>query len=92
LEDLVVNYDGTVRNAIREVVEFTYGADGLDPIFMEIKNKPVDLQRQLMHLRAQFPFRDEKPIKGEDVVSHATTLFATSDFTDSRADFKKECL
>lgn len=34
LEDLVVHYDGSVRNAIGEIVEFIYGGDGLDPVFM----------------------------------------------------------
>lgn len=92
LEDLVVHYDGTVRNAIGEVVEFTYGADGLDPVYMEIKDKPVDLPRQLMHVRACFPFRDETPIKGHEVIPIAERLLQSPDFSDAREDFKKEAL
>jgi len=35
LEDLIVGYDGTVRNALGEVVQFLYGEDGLDPAQLE---------------------------------------------------------
>lgn len=35
LEDLVVHYDGSVRNAEGDVVQINYGCDGLDPTYME---------------------------------------------------------
>lgn len=54
LEDLVVHYDMTVRNATGEVVEFRYGSDGLDPSYMEAKDRPVDLARVLMDVRAKY--------------------------------------
>lgn len=92
LEDLVVHYDGSVRNAIGEIVEFTYGGDGLDPVFMEVKDRPVDLQRQLMHNRAMRPFRDEPVLTGNELVPTAERLLATEAFGDARADFRKECL
>lgn len=92
LEDLVVHYDGTVRNAIGEVVEFTYGGDGLDPVYMEIKDKPVDLPRQLMHTRACFPFRDETAVKGHEIVPIAEKMLQSPNFSDARIDFKKEVL
>lgn len=68
LEDLVVHYDGSVRNAIGEIVEFIYGGDGLDPVYMEIKDKPVDMHRQLMHLCAKHPCRDERALKGSEII------------------------
>lgn len=37
LEDLVVHYDGSVRNAEGDIVQFIYGCDGLDPTYMEGK-------------------------------------------------------
>ena len=37
LEDLVVHYDGSVRNADGDVVQLVYGCDGLDPTYMEGK-------------------------------------------------------
>lgn len=38
LEDLVLHYDGTVRNAEGCVVQIAYGSDGLDPTYMEGNN------------------------------------------------------
>lgn len=92
LEDLVVQYDGTVRNAIGEVVEFTYGADGLDPVFMEIKNKPVDIERQFMHVRSTYPCRDENPLQGDEILPLAEEVLQKTYFDGCRADFRKECL
>lgn len=92
LEDLVVHYDGTVRNAIGEVVEFTYGGDGLDPVYMEIKDKPVDLPRQLMQIRNQYSFRNEIPVPGHKIVSTAEKILQAADFSNAREDFRKETL
>lgn len=91
LEDLVVHYDGTVRNAINEVVEFTYGGDGLDPVWMETKDKPVDLPRQLMHLRNMHSFRDQRPLRGEEIIPVYNKIISDPNFGDNRADFRKEC-
>lgn len=92
LEDLVVHYDGSVRNAIGEIVEFIYGGDGLDPVFMEVKDRPVDLARQLLHMRSMHPYRNQAPLAGSKVVEVAEKILASSDFGESRADFRKECL
>ena len=92
LEDLVVQYDGTVRNAVSEVVEFTYGCDGLDPVYMETKDKPVDLKRQLMHIRAKSPFRDQVHVKSKDICSMAEEILARPEYEAARMDFRKECL
>jgi hypothetical protein len=35
LEDLCLQYDMTVRNSIGDIVQLCYGADGLDPTYME---------------------------------------------------------
>ena len=56
LEDLVQHYDGTVRNSNNEVIQFHYGGDGLDPMMMEGKDKPVDFQRVLEHIQAASPY------------------------------------
>ncbi|KAF2273448.1 beta and beta-prime subunits of DNA dependent RNA-polymerase [Westerdykella ornata] len=40
LEDVMVKYDGTVRNSMGDIVEFVYGEDGLDGAHIE--NQPVD--------------------------------------------------
>uniref|UniRef100_A0A1A9WT12 DNA-directed RNA polymerase subunit n=1 Tax=Glossina brevipalpis TaxID=37001 RepID=A0A1A9WT12_9MUSC len=89
LEDLVVHYDGSVRNTTGEIVELIYGGDGLDPVYMEIKNKPVDLVRQLNHLRAMHPYRNEKPLKAEDIIPKSKEILNEKEFITSREDFRE---
>ena len=38
LEDLTVEYDGSVRNSEGNLIQFRYGDDGLDPAYMEAKD------------------------------------------------------
>lgn len=35
LEDVMVNYDGTVRNSLGDVLQFIYGEDGMDGAYIE---------------------------------------------------------
>ena len=35
LEDVMVAYDGTVRNSLGDIVQFIYGEDGMDGAFIE---------------------------------------------------------
>ncbi len=35
MEDIMVQYDGTVRNSVNHIVEFLYGEDGMDATFLE---------------------------------------------------------
>jgi DNA-directed RNA polymerase III subunit RPC1 len=60
LEDLVQHYDHTVRNSSNEVIQFVYGGDGLDPMMMEGKDKPVDFLRVLEHIKAVSPYPGKK--------------------------------
>lgn len=41
LEHLITNYDGSVRNALNDIVQFLYGDDGLDAIHIE--KQDIDL-------------------------------------------------
>lgn len=88
----MIHYDGSVRNAIGEIVELTYGGDGLDPVFMEVKNKPVDLNRQLNHIRAMYPFRYETPLQAGQITTAVERILQEDEFENYRADFRKECL
>ncbi|XP_075154663.1 RNA polymerase III subunit A [Haematobia irritans] len=92
LEDLVVHYDGSVRNAIGEIVELIYGGDGLDPVFMEVKNKPVDMVRQLNHLRACFPYRGEESLPAKKIMDATKNILSEDEFTMSRKDFQTEVI
>ena len=49
LEDLSAQYDNTVRNSSKGIVQFQYGDDKLDPIDMEAKARPVNLERTFNH-------------------------------------------
>ena len=50
LEDLCLQYDMTVRNSVGDIVQFLYGADGLDPTYMEGKyNKKKEKLRCEIH-------------------------------------------
>jgi DNA-directed RNA polymerase II subunit RPB1 len=40
LEDVMVKYDGTVRNSLGDIIEFIYGEDGLDG--QHIENQKID--------------------------------------------------
>ena len=64
LEDLSVRYDGSVRNSVGGVVQFTYGDDSLNPAFMEKGDKPVDWQRLLSNVLATIPCKEEKALTG----------------------------
>ena len=35
LEDIMVCYDGTVRNSLGDLIQFTYGEDGMNGAFIE---------------------------------------------------------
>lgn len=53
LEDLYVDYDGSVRSSSKAVIQFTYGDDGLDPVCMEASDgQPLDLNRVAARIRA----------------------------------------
>ncbi len=53
LEDLCSQYDLTVRNSEGFIVQFKYGGDGLDPAAMEGKDKPVEFQRVMEHVKVR---------------------------------------
>ena len=56
LECLTVQYDGSVRNSEGNVVQYTYGDDGLDPSMMEAANgRPIHFERTLANERRRHP-------------------------------------
>lgn len=86
----MVQYDGSVRNAVGEIVELVYGGDGLDPVNMEVKNKPVDMVRQLNHTRAVYPRRNENYLESEEIIPKMRIILNEPDYTASRLDFKTD--
>lgn len=90
LEDLVVQYDGSVRNAESDLIQVNYGCDGLDPTYMEGKDCPVDFDRVLEHVRAKCPYRDETPLDGDQIRRATKAFLATKALNECSEDFKKE--
>ena len=52
LQDLVVHYDGTVRDGWGNIVQFKYGEDGVDPM-LTYHGKPVNVDRLIEKARLQ---------------------------------------
>ena len=51
LEDLVIRYDRTTRSSNGTIIQFTYGDDGLDPMYMDNDKLPVSLNRLYLRVR-----------------------------------------
>lgn len=58
-EDLTTHYDLSVRNSEGAMVQFCYGADGLDPMTIEGDGVPVEFERNLKHIRVTTPIGDD---------------------------------
>lgn len=54
LEDLVLKYDNTVRSSNETIIQFTYGDDGMDPLFMDESKLPVSLGRLFTRVKQSF--------------------------------------
>merc|ERR1719431_549829 len=95
LEDLCMQYDMTVRNSSGEVIQFEYGGDNLDPMMMEGKDKPVEFDRVLHHVKANYPHKEEDPIPPQGIMK-ALVCAMNDDMNDDdkkiriSPDFKEE--
>ncbi|KAI9497890.1 hypothetical protein BDB00DRAFT_755731 [Zychaea mexicana] len=58
-EDLTAHYDLSVRNSEGAILQFLYGADGLDPMTIEGDGVPVEFERNLKHVRLTVSANDE---------------------------------
>ena len=59
LEDLMVNYDMTIRTNKSKVVQFSYGDDGIDTIKVENQELPI-VDMTIQDIYAQYNVPDEK--------------------------------
>ena len=88
LEDLSTNYDSTVRNSSGGVVQFIYGDDELDPIGMEAKEKPVDIERALLHVKSVYTSRSDPPLFPADILAHLNTELDLPKYKEFSQRFK----
>eukprot|EP01127_Copromyxa_protea_P014602 TRINITY_DN4101_c0_g1_i1.p1 TRINITY_DN4101_c0_g1~~TRINITY_DN4101_c0_g1_i1.p1 ORF type:complete len:1066 (+),score=189.66 TRINITY_DN4101_c0_g1_i1:92-3289(+) len=63
MEDVMVHYDGTVRNSLGEVIQFVYGEDGMDALHIE-KQKLKCHDKSDEALRNAFEYNFGKPNLG----------------------------
>jgi DNA-directed RNA polymerase II subunit RPB1 len=63
MENLMVNYDGTVRNSLGEVIQFVYGEDGLDGVALE-KQKIDIIRMNDETLKKEYCYNFEAPDLG----------------------------
>lgn len=67
LEDLVLKYDNTVRSSDETIIQFTYGDDGLDPLFMDENKLPVSLGRLFTRIKQSFKGNQDKMLTGAQI-------------------------
>ena len=72
LEDLSIKYDQTVRMSTEHIVQFTYGDDGLDPMFMDDNSQPVSLSRlfTIIKERTKATVKDEPLMLPDEIREH----------------------
>ncbi|KAL0051000.1 hypothetical protein WJX82_000334 [Trebouxia sp. C0006] len=60
MEDLMIHYDGTVRNSVGDVIQFLYGEDGMDGAAIESQTME-HLRWDRKKLEAKFGYRLDDP-------------------------------
>ncbi|RCN46647.1 RNA polymerase Rpb1, domain 5 [Ancylostoma caninum] len=89
LENLYVSYDGMVRSSVGDVIQFTFGEDGLDPAMMEAKDGCVlDLVHQLQHIRNIHPISDYEELNVDNMKLLSKTIL-DAELRGSHALFRK---
>ena len=90
LEDLCMQYDNTVRNSSGEVIQFEYGGDGLDPMMMEGRDKPVDFERVLRHCKhCTEDDGDARELKHNEIENIMESMFQNR-LSQTSQDFKED--
>ncbi|KAL0220277.1 hypothetical protein RCL1_000131 [Eukaryota sp. TZLM3-RCL] len=81
-EDLVVAYDGTIRNSTQAVVQFEFGGDSLDPRQMESDSKLINFSKSLDCVKCEFPVKnDDVILTADNVVDYARLILPHSEIS-----------
>jgi DNA-directed RNA polymerase III subunit RPC1 len=101
MEDLAAMYDGTVRTSTKDIVQFLYGYDGLDPMYMDDNNQPVSLKRLFTIVRENtkqsklvqsehmlLPFEIEK--EAEEAIRNRPAIGVCEEFQSQLKQFFSE--
>lgn len=92
LEDLCCQYDMTIRTSTNDIVQFTYGGDSLDPIFLEGKDKPVDYERLYQHVRAKYRYDDEQPLNGIEMNNYICQELEKDEYSIMEQEYKQQVI
>ena len=65
MEDIMVKYDGTIRNSLGEVLQFLYGEDGMDAVALE-HGKISHIGIPLKRLESQHQHHFDEPHYGRE--------------------------
>ncbi|KAH8273032.1 hypothetical protein KR018_000950 [Drosophila ironensis] len=76
MESVMVNYDGTVRNSVGQLIQLRYGEDGLCGELVEFQNLPtVKLSNKTFEKRFKFDWTNERYMRKvftDDVIKEMT--------------------
>ena len=88
LEDLMVNYDMTVRNNKGKIIQYNYGDDGFDPVFVESQQIPfINMNIQEIYGHYEMPIDSTS----DAVYSTLYTRQAYNKFKKQKPELKKKC-
>lgn len=75
LEDVMAKYDGTVRNSLGDIVQFVYGEDGLDGVYIEKQRvDSINMSDKAFAERYRLDVMDERRPLPSDALEHASEL------------------
>ncbi|CAF0768130.1 unnamed protein product [Didymodactylos carnosus] len=90
LEDLCCQYDMTIRTSTNDIVQFSYGGDSLDPIYLEGKDQPVDYDRIYNHVRSKYRYDSEMPLNGDEMKEYVNQQLVTNDYHFIKQEYKDQ--
>ncbi|QSL65865.1 hypothetical protein MERGE_000144 [Pneumocystis wakefieldiae] len=92
LEDLSLQYDGTVRNSSSGIVQFIYGDDGLDPTYLEGDICPVEFTRTWNHCHNITSKLQSKKLLPYEIMKITYEYLEFPEFRDCTENFKDSLL
>jgi DNA-directed RNA polymerase II subunit RPB1 len=75
LEDVMAKYDGTVRNSLGDIVQFVYGEDGLDGVFIEKQRVDhINMSDEKFAEKFRLDVMDDKRPISSDLLENANEI------------------
>eukprot|EP00520_Triparma_pacifica_P017062 CAMPEP_0118658354 /NCGR_PEP_ID=MMETSP0785-20121206/14522_1 /TAXON_ID=91992 /ORGANISM="Bolidomonas pacifica, Strain CCMP 1866" /LENGTH=1501 /DNA_ID=CAMNT_0006551363 /DNA_START=203 /DNA_END=4704 /DNA_ORIENTATION=- len=77
LEDLSLQYDNTVQNSEKTIVQFTYGDDSLNPEAMEASDTPVEFDRMRVNVCLHNPDKESAMLTPTEIMKQVKRTMAS---------------